>query len=276
MSTTAELLQELSENSGKLQTLNNRLEGILGSGGTGNRRALDYDLFWNTFQDFGNRAYYNYAFANHSFSKDTFYPKYNISFGGSTATMCFNNFFGRVNYDPSLLFNLKQRLDECGVTFTTADATTVTRIFSFSYYFTEVPSVDLSGVEGTSVATIYYFCHYLETAGTLKVKETITVYDQCFSECFHLKNIVIEGTIAGDGIDLSWSSVLTKASIESFINALSTATSGKTITFSLDAVNKAYETSTGANDGSTSAEWSAKKATRNNWIILASLPPEGE
>ena len=48
---------------------------------------------------------------------------------------------------------------------------------------------------------------------------------------------------------------------------LTDTASGKTITFSKTAVNKAFETSAGANDGSTSAEWLALVGTKPNWTI---------
>ena len=49
--------------------------------------------------------------------------------------------------------------------------------------------------------------------------------------------------------------------------ALSTTTTGLTVTFSKTAVDKAFETAEGANDGSTSPEWLALVATRPNWGI---------
>ena len=51
------------------------------------------------------------------------------------------------------------------------------------------------------------------------------------------------------------------------MNILSDTASGKTLTLSLTAVNNAFETSAGAKDGSTSAEWTALVDAKTNWTI---------
>jgi hypothetical protein len=78
-----------------------------------------------------------------------------------------------------------------------------------------------------------------------------------------LENIRVRGRIV-KSTNFQWSTKLSKDSIISIINALSTTTSGLSITLSKVAVNKAFETSEGANDGSTSAEWLNLIATRPN------------
>ena len=97
--------------------------------------------------------------------------------------------------------------------------------------------------------------------------ESVPRFVQCFEECNDLEELNVTGTIEVDGFDVHWSTKLNRASHESIVAALSTTTTGLTVTFSLAAVNKAFETSEGANDGSTSAEWEALKATRPNWGI---------
>lgn len=60
---------------------------------------------------------------------------------------------------------------------------------------------------------------------------------------------------------------LSKESFNSLISCLSDAVTGKTLTLPLAAVNTAFETSEGAADGSTSAEWLALVAEHSNWTI---------
>lgn len=60
---------------------------------------------------------------------------------------------------------------------------------------------------------------------------------------------------------------LDKESIDSVMYWLSTTTEGLSVTLPLAAVNKAYETTEGANDGSTSEEWTNKVAAKPNWTI---------
>ena len=60
---------------------------------------------------------------------------------------------------------------------------------------------------------------------------------------------------------------LSKDSIESIMNCLSADATDQTLTLPLTAVNTAFETSEGAADGSTSAEWLALVAAHSNWTI---------
>jgi hypothetical protein len=108
-------------------------------------------------------------------------------------------------------------------------------------------------------------CTSLKTIRLLSVHAT-TEFPSTFVECTALENIVIEGTIGKD-IAFNYSKKLTHDSIVSIMTALSTTTSAYTVRFAKSAVNKAFETSEGANDGSTSAEWLALANTRTNWTI---------
>lgn len=101
------------------------------------------------------------------------------------------------------------------------------------------------------------------------LSETNT-FAQTFRYCVALVHLSITGTIGGSGLSLSDSTLLSKDSILSVINALSDTTSDLTVTLSLTAVNNAFETSEGAADGSTSDEWLALVETKSNWTISLS------
>lgn len=109
-------------------------------------------------------------------------------------------------------------------------------------------------------------CDKLETVKKLIVSET-TTYNRWFDSCPGLKNITFEGVIAKNGLNLQWSTKLSKASWQNIIGCLSAYTSGLSMTGSLASINKAFETSEGANDGSTSTEWLNLIATKSNWTI---------
>jgi hypothetical protein len=79
-------------------------------------------------------------------------------------------------------------------------------------------------------------------------------------------DLTIEGTIGQNEFNTQ-RSPLNKNSITSVINALSKTKSGLTVTFSRNAVNKAFETAEGLADGSTSQAWLDLIAKRNNWTI---------
>lgn len=91
-----------------------------------------------------------------------------------------------------------------------------------------------------------------------------------FTGCTSLVNLTMTGTIKSSGFNVSPCVKLSKDSITSVINALSSTTTGKSVTLSKTAVNTAFETSSGAGDGSTSEEWTTLIATKFNWTISLS------
>lgn len=127
---------------------------------------------------------------------------------------------------------------------------------------TKVP-LDLSGT--SSINYIFYNAKYLKTIRDITFPTSGTT-SSAFTGCSALENMTVNGSIQ---ISLVFSSctLLNKASIESIINALTTTTSGLTVTLSKAAVNKAFETAEGLGDGSTSAAWKNLIATKSNWTI---------
>lgn len=124
-----------------------------------------------------------------------------------------------------------------------------------------------SGQNG--MAAMFVSCEYLESidefypsTGTNK-----TGFNQTFSFCPLLKTVIFKSEIAQNGLDLSRSPLLDRYSLKSIINNLSSTTTGLSVTLSLTAVNKAYETSEGANDGSTSETWLFMTSAKTNWTI---------
>ena len=94
-----------------------------------------------------------------------------------------------------------------------------------------------------------------------------TSFTNMFGNDAALVNVTWEGVIAKSGLSFSKSTKLSKASIISIITALSLATTGLAITLSLASVNKAFETSEGANDGSESTQWRFLSQSKSNWTI---------
>ena len=125
--------------------------------------------------------------------------------------------------------------------------------------------IDVS-VNTTKIDYMFWWNTGIKTIRKLKVSEKITRYVQTFYQCTALENITIEGTINAS-IELQWSTKLSHDSFVSIINALSLTASGLSVTFSLEAVRKAFETSQEALDGNTSSQWLALIATKPNWTI---------
>lgn len=126
--------------------------------------------------------------------------------------------------------------------------------------------VDIIFESGCTVSYAFYGCSYLKTIRKIVCYQGVNLY-RVFRGCTELENIAWEGIVDYEDVDLASCTKLTKASISSTFSVLSTTANGLTVTFSKAAVDKAFETSDGANDGSTSPEWLALVATRQNVTI---------
>lgn len=132
-------------------------------------------------------------------------------------------------------------------------------------FFTDL-KVDNVFSDVSVLTNTFYNCTKLVNARTLHVTEK-TSYTSPFGLCSALEEVRFNGTIGKNGLSFSSCTKLSKDSHINTIEHLSATTSGLKVTFSKTAVNKAFETSSGANDGSTSAEWTTLVATKSNWTI---------
>lgn len=130
--------------------------------------------------------------------------------------------------------------------------TSAVNTFAYSPITDTKVNIDVSKATTTN---IFNYCGVLKTIRNLIVSENTDWGGNCFAHCSALENLTITGTIGKGGLDLHWSTKLTKASITSVINALSTTTSGLTVTISKVAKEAAF----------TDAEWADLIATKPNW-----------
>lgn len=136
-------------------------------------------------------------------------------------------------------------------------AKTNSDMFGFSSITDTLVPIDLS--KNTSVsAQIFRGTSNLKTIRELRLHEGLT-YSSWFNQATALENIVIVGTIGAD-FDIHWSTKLSEASGLSIINALSTTTSGLTVT-----LPSAWKTTYIANHGQT--VFDNLMATKSNWTI---------
>lgn len=214
------------------------------------------DAFWDTLQVNGNRTTYNHAFC--FWDSFALYPKYNIS---GFADISYG--FYKMGGEP---FDLAKRFQDCGIVFDTSAATNPNGIFRESVV-TRVPELNLTNA--SEIQQTFYLCEKLVTVDKLVLSTTQRQYfSNTFTNCYALENLIIEGVIGNNGFNVQWSTKLSHDSIVSIINALSTTTTNRlTVTLSKTAVAKAFETSEGANDGTTSEEWLNLSATKSKWII---------
>lgn len=153
------------------------------------------------------------------------------------------------------------------------NATSVHGLFKGCSNLTKVSGLE-KGISSGSVvlSDLFADCTNLRDAGTLNF-ENVQYAKNTFFDCSKLEEVRITGTITCEyttgGLYLGACTLLSRESIESIVNHLSD-TIGMTLTLSTTAVNSAFETSEGANDGSTSDEWLALTGTKTNWTITLS------
>ncbi len=176
--------------------------------------------FWGAFQNYGNPKTYNRAFAypKGSWNEDTYNPQY--TFNSTDA----NRMYAEIN-----LTDTKKPINISSCT------------------------ALVNGENPTYL--MFYGDTSLHTIRELIVSEGTMFHSSMFSDCVSLKNVTITGTI-GNSISFLHSP-LTKASIESVVNALSDTAAGKTLTLKATAKAAAF----------TDAEWAALIGTKPNWTI---------
>lgn len=214
-------------------------------------QTAEYDRFWDSFQQNGNRTDYTYGFAG-AWDRTTFLPKYDIK-----ATSLNVAFHGLNRDDPNWeTFDLVEHLENLGVVLDTSKSTLLTSTFMWAR-IGRIGVIDCRASTYPLSSTFAY--GKIKTIDKLIVKPELT-YNGTFISQTDLVNITIEGTIGQNGLDMSPCTNLSKASIESVINALSTTTSGLTVTLSKTSVTNAF--------GSTTASaWTTLVNSKSNWTI---------
>lgn len=231
------------EDDGRLQGFESGHEEGLEEG-----QKAEYDRFWDAFQQNGNRTEYTFGFSGRGWTAENFKPKYDIIPIGSMY-MCFRNFVANLD--------LKALFESLGITFDTSKATDLQYAF-YNTGFTRIGTLDFSSVTNASALTQTFFnCPVLETIDKIKLATTSGEFSGTFGNMRSLKNITFDGEINRNGLNLQWSTKLSKASIESIVSALSATTSSLTVTLSKAAKEAAF----------TAEEWATLIATKSNWTI---------
>ena len=216
------------------------------------------DDFWGNLQDYGNSKDYIATFGA-AWTEETFKPKYD--FIPTNAYMMFRS--------NTLKIDLEQYLTNLGVKLDLSKATNLQYLF-YNSAFTRIGLVDATScINATVFDSTFNNCKNLITIDKiiLRTGSTAEFNSAAFNGCSALENITMEGQIKKSGLNMKSCTKLSKASIENIISCLSTESTGQSITLSQTAVKKAFETSSGANDGNTSAEWTTLANTRSNWTI---------
>lgn len=205
----------------------------------------EYDRFWDNFQDYGKRKRYMYAFTEWQW--EYAHPKYKVI---------------PTDTGVSQIFHQNSKLKKVEAEYFDFSKVTPTSRTAGNYYSFNA-CAELEEIEDIGLPPQYYTrtfqgCSKLHTIGGFNVNEN-SEFDNPFLNCYNLQNIIVNGILASS-LSFQWCTLLSKASILSVFNALSSTVTGKTLTLSKTAVTNAF--------GSTTAtEWTNLVATKTNWTI---------
>lgn len=245
--TTEEKLIKVAENEAIVKDAVEQLDLCL-KGGKVDGKSW-YDAFWDGFQDNGARSNYSQAFA-YAWNDESFKPKYDIKCTGAYAT---NQIFFQTK-----IVDLVGCLKKANVKFDTTKATVIQGIFDRANKLINTPPID--AINCTSMQQTYSAAQNVKNIEIDNIQENCT-FDRTFDKMYELRDVVlINCTIGKNGISFRWSTKLTADSLKSIINALSTTTTGLTITLPTTAQAN-YEAVYG------NGSWNVLTAKRSNWTI---------
>ena len=211
-------------------------------------KQAEYDAFWDSYQQKGNLKDYQFGFCGRGWNADTFKPKYDIA-PTQYANSCFKL--------SGVRKSLPQICTEQGIVVDFSKSKAVSEAFSLTW-FTEIGVVDTRSSTEATLDRVFYSCSYCTKIEKFILKEDGSqALSGCFTNCSALQELTIEGTIGKNGFNVSPCSRLSKESITSVINALSTTTSNLTVSISKEAKESAF----------TEEEWDTLIATKTNWNI---------
>ena len=215
-------------------------------------KKSEYDRFWDTYQQNGERTAYQNAFSGVGWTIETFKPKYSLIVKGTAENMFANSLNG---------VDLEQHLSELGLTLDTSGVTSTYGFRNFCYNGSPsvLPVIDTRGA--SHISNLLYFTDNLVTVRKVILKDDGSqTFTSAFIYNYALENISFEGTFGND-VSFEGCSRLTEESIRDIVNHLSTTASGKSVTFSEAAVNAAF--------GATSMNihWLSLIGSRSNWTV---------
>ena len=202
-----------------------------------------YDGFWDIYQNKGLVYSCQYMFAYARWNDATFKPKYSLLYITNASNM----------FNTCGITDLQAALDAQGVTFNFENST----LFNYTFAYSNLSRIGvINTLKSNSLSSTCAYAERLTTIEKLILNSNGTqTFSGTFTACSSLANITIEGVI-GNSISFS-SSPLTKESITSVVNALSSTATGKTLTLKMSAVEAAF----------SDDEWAALVAQKSNWTI---------
>lgn len=216
-------------------------------------KQAEYDKFWDSFQENGNKTNYLYAFSGTGWTDTTFKPKYNMK--PTNAQYMFSE---------NSIIHLYEILTEQNVEIDFSQCTNFNRMLMWSQA-QHIPTVDTRS--SSNINYIFFYASLVKTIDKLILKDDGSqTFSDAFSGCSSLIDITIEGII-GKQFNIHHCPKLSKKSIESIINALSETANGLTVQFSQAAVQNAFGISDITEESTWTNEYRTLRNSKSNWTI---------
>ena len=216
-----------------------------------------YNNVWDSIQKNGTRTNYEATFKGRVWNDILFRPKYNLTVEN-----------GARMFEDCGITDLKGILEEQGVTLDMSKNARWSNTF-YNTYLVNLPIIDMSATTNAGLITYTFGVSPIKTIEKLILPGNLNGnYPSTFIQLSQLEEIEFGGILNKNGFDISQSTKLKRASIESLIDdALSPDTNGLTVTLSLEAVNREFESEEGANDGADKAGWWELTQHAPNWTF---------
>ena len=180
--------------------------------------TFEYDRYWDSFQEYGEKTDYSMAFANKSWNDDIFKPKYQIK----------PTILGQAFSYSSISEVTEEQLN-------TDNTTNIANAFRYSK-IKKVCTLNLQ--KTTNIQEICSNCNMLEEISFKNYKKE-TTSNSSFNNCKNLKRMYFYDSVIGKSLNLQWSSLLEVESAKNIIQRLANYSGTanafvNTLTFSSD------------------------------------------
>ena len=184
--------------------------------------SLEYDRFWDTFQQYGMRKNYTKAFGSIAWTNEIFRPKYDLVVQENSYNMFENSVLGG---------SLTEVLNHAGVQLKFVNNSYFSATFAYSL-FTEI---DFNIENCQTIQTAFERCRHLKTLRIATLLRTQIIGTNNFMDCTALENLTIVGEIGKTNFNVQWSSLLSVESanniIQCLVNLVDTNPFAYTVTF---------------------------------------------
>ena len=214
-------------------------------------KNAEREAFWQSFTVNGTRKQYRYACFNEGWNDTSFNPPDGLIVPNDARYMFENT---------GITHLYKRQVDF-------SKATDLRQVFNTSTSIRYVECFDISS-SNAGLGSTFGGCTNLETLTMQTTSDKFVFASSTFTNCVNLTHLTLVGTITTNGFNVQWCEKLTKDSIYSIFNALSTTTSALSITLSKTAVNNAFgidvDDETTYPEGS---EYYQLRHSRDNWSV---------